>query len=378
MSSQNIQCSNCVMDTTDPEIVFDENGVCSYCLDFQLKYADSLKNLSHQGLDASLLENIQRIKDAGKNNKYDCVIGLSGGVDSSYLALKVKELGLRPIAVHFDSGWNSEIAVRNIENIIKKLDIDLYTHVCDWNEMKDLQLSFFKAGVPNCDIPTDHAFIAVLYKIAAKYNIKYIINGGNLATESVLPKSWGHASIDLRHIKHIQKIFGSLKLKKYPQINLFMRYIFYPILKSIKEYRLLNFIHYDKKEAKKIIQSELSWQDYGGKHYESIFTKFFQSYYLVEKFGFDKRKAHLSSLILSNQISRDEALDELKINPFDAQTIDRDKLFLSKKMGIKLEEFEKILNAPKKNHTDYNTSYFFKFYKYKIFKKLIAKKNQVS
>ena len=363
------------MDTTDPEIYFNQNGVCNHCVDFDQKHSDHIKKASSGDLNESLINSINKIKEDGKNKKYDCVIGLSGGVDSSYVALKVKELGLRPIAVHFDSGWNSEIAVKNIENIVKKLDIDLYTHVCDWNEMRDLQLSFFKASVPNCDIPTDHAFIAILYKIADTYNVKYIINGGNLATESILPKSWGHASIDLKHLNCIQRTFGSIKLRKYPKINMFRRYVIYPILKGIKEYRILNFLPYNKKEAKKIIQSSLGWRDYGGKHYESLFTRFFQSYYLPVKFGFDKRKAHLSSLILSNQISKDEALEELKTPPFDEESIEKDKVFISKKLGITLSEFENILNLPKKNHSDYKTSKVFDFYQKNIFKLILRKKS---
>lgn len=367
------QCIHCIMDTTDPEISFDQQGVCNYCISFKERCLPFIDKAASGKAREYLEKKIEDIKLSGKGKAYDCIIGLSGGVDSSYVAYQVKKLGLNPLAVHFDSGWNSEIAVKNIENIVKKLNIDLFTHVCDWEEMKDLQLAFFKSSVPNCDIPTDHAFVAVLYNAALKHGIKYIISGSNLATESVLPTAWGHAAIDLKHLKDIQRKYGNLKLKKYPKIGFLKRYFYCSFIKGIKEFKILDFMEYNKNTAKKIIQDELDWKDYGGKHYESVFTKFFQSYYLPVKFGYDKRRAHLSSLVLSGQISREDALKEMKTLPYQEETLVRDKLFMAKKLGIGVDQLENIFNFPKKNHTDYKHSQLLKLLKNKKFKDWLKK-----
>lgn len=344
------------MDTSDPEIWFDEKGVCSHCHRFNTIAKPVLdKANSGQGLkDLEII--LSKIKEKGKNKQYDCLIGISGGVDSTYVAYKVKELGLKPLAVHFDSGWNSELAVNNIENIVKKLNIDLYTHVVDWDEMRDLQLAFFKASVANCDIPTDHAFFAVLLKIAAKYGINYIISGSNFATEFILPKAWGYSAADLRHLKAIHKCFGSFKLKRYPTLSFVARYFYYPFLKNIKTIELLNYLPYEKKAAKEVISKELEWRDYGGKHYESVFTRFFQAYYLPVKFGFDKRRAHLASLVVSGQTSRDEALAQMTLPADTQERLLIDKEFVAKKLGLSNEQFNEILNLPCKTHKSYSSS----------------------
>ena len=344
-------CTRCIMDTSDPFIEFDEKGVCNHCK----RYDERSSKLVFTGEmgKSKLASIVDDIKRQGQGKEYDCIIGISGGVDSSYVAHKVKALGLRPLAVHFDSGWNSELAVNNIENIVKKLDIDLYTEVCDWSEMRDLQLSFFKASVANCDIPQDHAFMAVLYRIAAQNNIHYFISGHNIATESCMPAAWGYTSHDLTHIMAIQKKFGTMKLKNYPRYNAFQKYFYYPRVKKIRALHILNYEDYQKAKVKEFLKEELNWRDYGGKHYESRFTKFFQSYYLPTKFGYDKRRVHCSSLILSGQMSRQNALDELSTPPYRENEIIEDKEFVAKKLGISVPAFDAILASPNKTYKDY-------------------------
>lgn len=350
-------CTNCIMDTTDPEIYFDENGVCNHCLKFenQLKKNWFPNEEGKKKLDVI----INQIKIDGKNKKYDCVIGLSGGVDSSYLAYILRKLypELRILAVHIDGGWNSELAVHNIENIVKILDIDLYTGVVPWEEMQDLQLAFFKSQLANQDVPQDHAFFATLYHVANKNDIKYFLSGGNLATESILPSSWGYNAMDATQLKAVHKKFGKKKLKKYEIVSFFKRKIYYPYFKKFRIIRPLDFLSYIKDEAKETIKKELNWRDYGGKHHESKFTKFFQAHWLPTKFGFDKRKAHLSSLIVSGQMTRDEALKELEKPLYDETELKEDKEFISKKLGISLEEFETIMQQSNKTFLDYPSDY---------------------
>lgn len=343
------------MDTSDPDITFDENGVCSHCLKYDTDARAIVERAESGAAEKDLQAVVDRIKRNSKGREYDCVIGLSGGVDSTYVAYQVKKRGLRPLAVHFDSGWNSELAVSNIENIVKKLDIDLYTFVVDWEEMRDLQLSFFKASVANCDIPTDHAFLAVLYRTAAEHNIPYIITGTNFATEFILPQSWGYSPADLTHLRAIQKQFGKVPLRDYPTLGFWKRYLYYPLLKHIKVFRILNYLPYNKAAVKELITRELDWRDYGGKHYESLFTRFFQAYYLPVKFGYDKRIPHLSSLIVSGQMTREEALKELELPTHPPEKLSDEKEFVAKKMGISLDEFERILAQPIKSYKEYPT-----------------------
>jgi N-acetyl sugar amidotransferase len=345
-------CSKCVMDTTDPNITFDENGICNHCKFYDATFP--LAVFPGEAGEKKLQHIVEEIKQRGKNKPYDCIIGLSGGVDSSYVAYRVKRLGLRPLAVHFDSGWNSEQAVRNIENIVKNLGIDLYTEVCDWPEMRDLQLSYFKAGVVNADVPMDHAFMVVLFRNARKRGIKYFIGGHNFETEAILPAAWGYDSRDAVNLRAIQKQFGSVKLKKYPVgtiwERLYTRYVF-----NLRVVNLLNYgPTYNKENAMKILEKELGWKYYGGKHYESVFTRFFQGYYLPKRFNVDKRKAHLATMICSGQITKAEALEELKKPTYpDASLLKQDIEYIPKKLGISQKEFEQILSAPPKSHYDY-------------------------
>ena len=349
------RCSKCVMDTTDRDIYFDNDGVCNHCHLFE-----NIQKQNWFPTDSGKIKLdgiIKQIKKDGKSSEYDCVIGLSGGVDSSYLAyvLRTQYPELRILAIHIDGGWNSELAVSNIENIVKILDIDLYTGVIDWEEMKDLQLSYLKSSLANQDVPQDHAFFATLYNQSLKYNIKYFLSGSNIATESILPSSWGYSAMDGIQLKEIHKLFGERKLKNYTILSFFKKHIYYPMIKKFRIISPLNYLPYNKEEAKKIIIKELNWRDYGGKHHESIFTKFFQSYYLPEKFGYDKRLAHLSSLIVSEQITRKVALEELKKPAYDKIELISDKEFISKKLAISVDELNNLMLLPNKVYTDYKS-----------------------
>jgi N-acetyl sugar amidotransferase len=344
-------CKRCVMDTSDPDITFDSMGYCNHCNNYFINLPKYV--LHGKPGEEKLQAIVDQIKRDGRNKPYDCIIGLSGGVDSSYVAWKVKEAGLRPLAVHFDSGWNSELAVMNIENIVKTLNFDLFTFVCDWTEMRDLQLSYFRAGVINADIPMDHAFTIVLYRMARKYGIKHFISGQNYETEAILPHSWVYNSRDARNLKAIQQRFGSVKLRKYP-VGSLMESIYNLYVYKLNRLYILDYEKYNKAEVLEILQEKLGWRNYGGKHHESIFTRFYQGYYLLKRFGIDKRRAHLSSLICSSQITREEALKELNHNPYEnAELLRQDLEYIPKKLGISVKEFEKIMLEPTHPHTYY-------------------------
>lgn len=354
MSMKYKRCSRCIMDTTDPDIHFDSEGVCNHCH----RYDELLPIRTHQRKDAeqALQALVARIKSDGKSEKYDCIIGVSGGVDSTYVAYLTKKLGLRPLAIHFDNGWNSELAVSNIEKVLKKLDIDLYTYVIDWEEFKDLQLSFLKASTPDGEIPTDHAINALLFKEASKKGIKYIINGMNFKTESMSVPKWAYGHADWKYIKSVHKLFGRKKLKKYPHYSLLdtFRYLF---IIRIKLVSILNYIDYQKDEVMKVLQDDLGWKYYGGKHYESVYTRFYQAYILPEKFNIDKRIGHLSDLIRSGSIARKQALKELEKDIADPEMIVRDREFVIKKLGLTEESFQQIISAKPKLFTDYPNNY---------------------
>ena len=348
-------CVRTIMDTTDPDIWFDENGVSSHALEYDEMFAEVVDAAQGGKRLGELDALVAKIKKAGEGKPYDCIVGVSGGVDSTYLIMQAVKLGLRPLAVHFDSGWNSELAVNNIENLVTSLGVDLYTHVVDWREMRDLQLSFFKASVANCDIPTDHAFGWVAFQQAKKYGIKYILSGSNYVSESILPQAWGYTSDDAKHLKAIQKRFGSVKLRSYPIMGFYKRHIWYPLVRRIVTVRPLNLMPYHYAQAKKQIADEVGWRDYGGKHYESVFTRYFQGYYLPKKFGFDKRKAHLSSLILSGEITRDQALEQMESSNYDEKLRIQDHEFIAKKLGVTTTELEQIFARPIVDHFAYPT-----------------------
>ncbi len=363
-------CNRCIMDTTDTEIVFDDEGNCNHCNNY-IKLSP-LYAYHGKETDEKLATLVKQIKADGKGKPYDCVVGVSGGVDSSYVAYLTKELGLRPLCVHFDNGWNSKLAVKNIENILNKLGFDYQTNVVDWEEFKDLQISFLKASVANIEIPSDHAFLAAIYGICKKYNIKYTLSGSNFATEGILPKSWGYNAKDLKHLKAIQKQFGSKKLKTYPTLGL-KKEIFNTYVHKIKMVRLLNYYPYNKPEAMEIIQDKLDWVYYGGKHYESIFTRFFQAYILPVKFNIDKRRAHYSTMICSKQISREEALKEMEKPTYPEELLASDKEYVSKKLGMSEKEFDAIMDLPVKSYKEYpNDEALLKFI-YKIYYKITGR-----
>ena len=347
------RCTRTIMDTTDPDIWFDENGVSSHALHFDEVFAPELFPAQRGERLGELEQLVETIKAAGRGKPYDCVIGVSGGVDSTYLTLQAVRLGLRPLIVHFDSGWNSELAVGNIHNLVTTLGLDLYTHVVDWREMKDLQLSFFKSSLANCDIPTDHAFGYVAYQQAKKYGIKYILSGGNAATESVLPESWGYNADDAKHLKAVQARFGTVKLKTYPVMGMFARHIWFPLVRRIKTVRPLNYMPYIYTDAKQDITDSVGWRDYGGKHYESVFTRYFQGYYLPHKFGFDKRLAHSSSLVLSGQVTRDGALELMETTNYPEALRKQDHEFIAKKLGVSVDELETIYARPPVDYSAY-------------------------
>jgi N-acetyl sugar amidotransferase len=344
------------MDTTDPDIQFDENGISNHWYKYQEMAKKHLADDVEMKRRLGVL--VDQIKADGKGKQYDCIIGVSGGVDSTYVAYIVKELGLRPLAVHFDNGWNSELAVKNIEKILNTLNIDLFTYVVDWEEFKDLQMAFLKASTPDSEIPTDHSIIALLYQLAAKYNIKYVLNGVNVKSESIMPIKWGYGYYDLTYIKDLQKRFGTRKLKTLPTISL-LKLAYYSKVKKIQFLPILNYVPYEKEDAMKLIKDKLGWIYYGGKHYESIYTRFFQSYILPNKFKIDKRRAHLSNLICSEQITREEALEEIKKVTYDPLLMQEDKEYVIKKFGITEEAFHDIMNRPTKIFLDYQNNFGF-------------------
>ncbi|MBY0537538.1 MAG: N-acetyl sugar amidotransferase [Chitinophagaceae bacterium] len=354
MSSDPIfrQCTISVMDTiADPDITFDENGICNYYYEYKKAESESVRK-GAEGW-AALKAIAATIKEAGKGQDYDCIMGLSGGVDSTYVALLAKQLGLRPLAVHFDNGWNSELSVMNIENIVNKLGFDLFTYVINWDEFKDLQLSYLKASVVDIEAITDHAIFASLYRLAGERNIKYILSGTNVQTENTLPKSWIFNKYDHRNIKAIHKAYGKVPLKTFPFMDAKVKR-YYQQMKGISSVSVLHYADYNKAEVKKRIQEELGWRDYGGKHYESIWTRFYQGYILPTKFKIDKRKAHLSDLIFGDQITKEQALEELAKPIYDPAQFKTDFDFVLKKFGLTEEEWNAIMAIPPRSHYDFD------------------------
>lgn len=353
INSETRICSNCVMDSTDSNIIFDSEGVCDHCN----TYKTDIEPFWHPNEEGALQfqKTVDAIKKEGEGKDFDCIIGMSGGIDSSYLVYLAKEkLGLRPLVFHVDAGWNSQQAVNNIEQIVDRLELDLYTEVIDWEEMKDLQLSFFKSGVSHTDTPQDHAFFATMYKFAAKHGIKHILTGGNFSTECVRnPLEWMYFQSDATQLKDIHKRFGSKPLKKFPLTNILWHKIWLPYVRGIKLYRPLDFMPYDKEKATQFLVDNLGYQRYKQKHFESRFTRFYESFWLPEKFGYDTRKVQYSSLILTGQMTRDEALEKLKLPAHDIDTIDDDFAYIANKLGITATELRGYLNGPNKTYKDY-------------------------
>ena len=345
-------CKRCVMDTSDPEITFDRNGICKHCH----RYDDILESRVFKGNIAKneLKKIVSKIKKVGLKKDYDCIVGVSGGVDSTYVAYLVKELGLRPLAIHFDNGWNSELAVSNIEKVLDKLDIDLFTYVIDWDMFRDLQKTFLKGSTPDGEVPTDHAITALLFKEASKRGIKYIISGMNFSTESMSVRRWSYGHSDWLFIKDVYKKNGGVtSLKGYPKFSLRNLFL-YTFIKRIKVFSILNYVDYDKEKTMDLLKEKLDWTKYEGKHYESVYTRFYQGYVLPVKFNIDKRIGHLSDLIRSGQINRDEALSQLKLPSYPSkELLNQDLEFMYKKFNYSKKDFESIMKAPTKSFLDY-------------------------
>lgn len=346
-------CAETVMDTSDSRISFDERGVCDHAQDF---YKNILPNW-HTGERGrqELAAIVEKIKADGRHRDFDCILGLSGGVDSSYmLHLAVKEFGLRPLVFHVDGGWNSELAVHNIHVMIDRLGLDLYTEVINWEEMRDFQLAWFKSGVPHIDIAQDHAFIATLYKFADEHNIKYILNGGNISTECVRnPMEFLYYGTDMAHIRDIVKRFCTVELKTYPFSSVLRHKFYLRWIRGIKVVRPLNYRPYIKKEALQLLESMYGWKPYPQKHFESRFTKFYESYWLPERFGFDTRRVQYSSLILTGQMAREDALKELDKPAYNPETIEQEFDYIATKLGISVAELQGYFHMPKRFYWDY-------------------------
>jgi N-acetyl sugar amidotransferase len=346
-------CTRCVMSTTDPDITFDAEGRCNHCTD----YLERIANLTYRpGASERELEAVvERIKAKGRKKEFDCVVGISGGVDSCYAAYVVKSLGLRPLAVHMDNGWDSDTASKNIKNVARTLGIEYQSVVLDWEEFRDLQLAFLRASVPEIETPTDIAIPAALHSVAAEHGVRFIIMGGNYATEGILPRAWHYNAKDVRFLKAVHRQFGGRKLATFPSFG-FVKESYYKFVKGIRLVYLLNHVPYSKDEAMQKLQDDLGWEYYGGKHYESKITGFVQSYILPVKFRIDYRRATLSSQICAGGITREEALEILKTPPFDAARAQEEKAYVAKKFGITVEEMDAILAAPPRTHRDYPNS----------------------
>ncbi|MBI4819957.1 MAG: N-acetyl sugar amidotransferase [Deltaproteobacteria bacterium] len=345
-------CTQCIMDTSDHEITFDDHGICNHCRDYDAAVHEAVIPAAEGW--KRLEEFASQVKEANKKKPYDSVIGLSGGVDSSYVAYLVrKKLGLRPLGVHLDNGWNSELAVRNIESIVKALEIDLHTVVLDWDEFRGLQLAFLRASTPDSEIPTDHAIVSSLYWTAVRNKLEWVIEGSNIVTEAMVPPTWSHGHGDWRYIRTVNSQFGGKPLKTYPHYSDFDRRIRFESISPVRRFQILNYVDYDKKEAMATLEREFNWVPYGGKHYESIYTRFFQGYILPTKFGFDKRRPHLSCLVRSGQMTREKALGEIQKPPIPEALEREDRAFVIKKLGITEREFEQIMDLPKRTFWDY-------------------------
>lgn len=342
-------CSKCVLDETDPLITFDENGICNHCH----RYDEMVDKYVVQGsLGFLKMSGIaSEIKEKGKNKNYDCVIGLSGGVDSAYALYRaIDTFGLRPLAVHIDNGWNTALSVSNVNKMVREFNIDLHTHVIDWEEFKDVQLSFLKAGVPDLEIPSDLAINSYLLKFAHSQGIDCIIQGGNIRTESHIPKAWSQGHRDWKYVQSIHKEYGSVPIKTLPHMTL-LEYAY--LYKRVRQVFILNYLDYNKQQALQELKHRLNFFEYEGKHCESSYTRFYQRFMLPIRFDYDKRKSHLSSLICSGQISREDALEILKKKPWDYEELASDLVFVMKKLSLPEDAYVDLMSLPKNSYNDF-------------------------
>ncbi len=348
-------CTRCIMNTlADPSISFNADGLCNHCQ----RYDELLESRVVRGEEGQqrLATLVETIKYRGNNRDYDCIIGVSGGVDSTYVAYLVKRLGLRPLAVHLDNGWNSELAVKNIERVLSGLGIDLYTHVLDWEEFRDLQVAFLKASTPDGEIPTDHAIFGLLWREAARRRIPYIISGMNFTTESISVPDWSYGHSDWRYVKDVHKRFGKTKLNNYPSFSLsYLAWV--NLIRGVRTVSILNYADYDKDEAMRVLRDDLGWRDYGGKHHESIYTRFYQGYVLPKKFGIDKRWGHYSDLVNAGQLRREEALELMKQPPYAEDEQMRDLEYVTSKLKLTSDQFQEIMDTPIRSFREYRNSF---------------------
>lgn len=343
------QCTRCVMDTSDPDISFDSDGRCNHCN----AYIAKTETLVRRGdARAQLAALIERMKEAGRQSKYDCVVGVSGGADSSYATYIAASHGLRVLALHMDNGWNTAVAVRNVKTVIEKLRLDYTSCVLDWEEFKDLQLAFLRASVPEIETPTDIAIPAALHRAAAEHNIRYIVGGGNPWTEGILPKAWHYDAKDLKYLTAIHRRFGTKRLSTFPTFG-YRQETYYKFVKRIRIVYPLEYAEYTKENVAMILQDELGWRRPGGKHHESVITRFVQSYILPVKFNIDYRRATFSTEICAGAMTRASALEELEKPPYDPVQVEIDKQYVAKKFGISVAELEAIILAAPKSHHDY-------------------------
>jgi N-acetyl sugar amidotransferase len=345
------------MDTTDSMIKFDVHGVCDHCRTFENQVVKAWAFGKGEENEKKLNQLIQRLKNEGAKKEYDCLLGLSGGIDSSYLLhYLVTKHALRPLVFHVDAGWNTKESVNNIQKIVDKLDLDLHTEVINWKEMADLQLAFFKSGVPHIDTPQDHAYFATMYRFASQYKIKNIITGGNYSTEGIRnPLEWMWYQSDSIQLRDVHQKYGRVKLKSFPLTNILWHKVYLPYVKKIKLFRPLDFIEYDKKHAVQELTDIYGFIPYPQKHFESRFTRFYESYWLPERFGYDTRKVQFSSLILTGQMTREEALKALKKKPYDESTIHQDIEYVATKLGISVEELNSYMTMEKKTYKAYKS-----------------------
>jgi len=363
------QCVRCVMDTTDPEIQFDRDGICNHCTNF-LKRREEVKAMKKFGSE-HMEELLQRIKESGRGNKYDVVLGISGGGDSCYAGYILKQFGIRTLLVHMDNGWNSDDSTINIKKVAKELGFDYESYVLNWEEFRDIQLAFLRASVVEAETPTDIAIPGALHRIASKNKIKYIISGGNLATEGILPKVWHYNAKDTKYFNYLVSTFGTKKPRRFPNFG-FATELYYKLVRRIRIIYLLNYVDYDKGEAMKLLKEKLGWKDYGGKHHESRFTKFVQSYLLPKKFNLDYRKATFSSQICAGVLTREKAIEALKAPIYDEQDMEREKEYIAKKLGISQEELNQIIELPGKYYYEYPNDERKLNFLYKIYRRYFS------
>jgi N-acetyl sugar amidotransferase len=347
------ECSRCLLSTRDTtSIEFDAGGQCSYCSGYdRMKAALGSPHERRAYFDAKIRE----IRDAGKNKKYDCILGLSGGADSSYMAHLAVENGLRPLIVHLDNGWNSDTAVSNIEKICRKLKLELFTHVIDWEEFAALQRAYLRAGVVDVEVLTDHAIYSMIRKLSVKFGLRYSLSGFNIETEAIMPKGWTYDKGDFSNIRDIVDKFGEgVKFRTFPYTT-FWRSLYQHWVLRLESFRILNYVEYDRDKAKETLKTEFDWVDYGGKHYESVFTKFYQAYILPEKFGIDKRRAHLSNLICAGKLTKAQALERLKEPLYTPDKLQEEKSYVLKKLKLDAGEFDRIMTEKPRPHSEFKS-----------------------